>query len=133
MITDEAFAVHYKRWGFRRIEPGAAPAAIRRNYRIGRLGGTISVFMRQHMRRLVILDRSGPLTHDGELQDGYIGARLASDGTVIYQRLSGLGSTVLQGLDLYRIAVAHTGEPARIAFEFAEDIDARYQAALIAL
>jgi amino-acid N-acetyltransferase len=37
LITAEAFAARYERWGFRQIEPAAAPAAIRRNYRIGSL------------------------------------------------------------------------------------------------
>ena len=60
MITGEDFAAHYGRWGFRRIEPGAAPAAVRRNYRIGRLAIVVSLLKRRPLRRLVILDRGGP-------------------------------------------------------------------------
>ncbi len=37
LITVEAFAARYERWGFRRIEPDAAPAASQAQYRIGSL------------------------------------------------------------------------------------------------
>lgn len=60
MITDGAFAMHYERRGFRRIRPGAAPASVRWNYRIGRLAIIISFVRRRPMRRLVILERRGP-------------------------------------------------------------------------
>ena len=56
MITGAGFASHYKRFGFRRIEADAAPAAVRRNYRIGCLAGVISLLMGRP-RRLVILER----------------------------------------------------------------------------
>ncbi len=59
MITDGAFAWHYERWGFRRIDTGAAPSAVRFNYRIGRLARVISFLLRRPKRKLVILDRVG--------------------------------------------------------------------------
>src|SRR5262245_47278483 len=37
MITGAAFTSHYERWGFRSIEPGRAPGAVRRNYYFGAL------------------------------------------------------------------------------------------------
>ena len=60
MITGADFAAHYVRWGFRRIDPGTAPAAVRRNYRLGRMATVISLLKRRPVRRLVILDRGGP-------------------------------------------------------------------------
>jgi amino-acid N-acetyltransferase len=57
MITSEPYAKAYARWGFQRIEPGAAPVKVRFNYRMGRLARVISFFRRQPMRRLVILER----------------------------------------------------------------------------
>jgi N-acetylglutamate synthase-like GNAT family acetyltransferase len=62
MITAAAFAARYARFGFRRIAAGAAPAAVRRNYRMGRLAGFISLFIGRRPRRLVILERSGSPT-----------------------------------------------------------------------
>lgn len=63
LITVEAFAARYERWGFRQIEPATAPAAIRRNYRIGRLASVTALFRLRRIRRLAILDRdtSAPL------------------------------------------------------------------------
>ena len=57
VITNENIAALFERRGFRRIEPDAVPAAIRRNYRIGRLAGIMSLLKFRRMRRLVILDR----------------------------------------------------------------------------
>jgi amino-acid N-acetyltransferase len=57
MVTAEAFAARYERWGFRRIEPSAAPAAVRRNYRIGSFMSITALFKLRRIRRLVILDR----------------------------------------------------------------------------
>jgi N-acetylglutamate synthase-like GNAT family acetyltransferase len=57
MITGSAFAGHYARWGFRRIQLTAAPASIRRNYCIGRLAGIITLLKGRLPKRLVILDR----------------------------------------------------------------------------
>jgi amino-acid N-acetyltransferase len=57
LITVEAFAARYERWGFRQIEPAAAPAAIRRNYRIGSLASVTALLRLRRIRRLVILDR----------------------------------------------------------------------------
>jgi hypothetical protein len=57
MITSEPYAKAYARWGFERIEPGAAPVKVRFNYRMGRLARIISFFRRQPMRRLIILER----------------------------------------------------------------------------
>ena len=58
MITGEAFAAHFERWDFRPIDPREAPGAIRRNYRIGRLGSILALLTWRHPRRLVILARS---------------------------------------------------------------------------
>jgi amino-acid N-acetyltransferase len=59
MITGAAYADHYARFGFRRREPASAPGSIRRNYRIGSLGGgLISFFMGRPRRRLAIYERA---------------------------------------------------------------------------
>ena len=61
MITGAAFAGHYARWGFRRIDPSMAPAAVRRNYHLGRfIGGTHSVLSGRDPRTLAILERPAP-------------------------------------------------------------------------
>ena len=58
MITGAAFAEHYSRWGFRRIDPADAPAVIRRNYFFGQLvGGALSLLKGRWPRRLAVLDR----------------------------------------------------------------------------
>ena len=57
LITVEALATRYKRWGFRPIEPAAAPAAIRRNYRIGTIASVTALLKLRRIRRLVILNR----------------------------------------------------------------------------
>ena len=57
LITSEAFAEAYARWGFYRIEPCAAPVKVRHNYRMGSMARIISFLKRQPMRRLVILER----------------------------------------------------------------------------
>ncbi len=58
MITGEAYAEHYARFGFRRREPAAAPGPVRRNYRMGALGGgLISFFLGRPRRRLAIFER----------------------------------------------------------------------------
>jgi N-acetylglutamate synthase-like GNAT family acetyltransferase len=57
MITGYAFAKHYAQWGFRRTEPSAVPASIRRNYRLGRLAGVISLLKGRKPKKLVILER----------------------------------------------------------------------------
>ena len=57
LITVEAFAARYERWGFRPIEPAAAPAAVRRNYRMGSLASVTALLKLRRIRRLVILDR----------------------------------------------------------------------------
>ena len=57
MITGEAFAAHFERWDFRRIDPREAPGAIRRNYQIGRLGSILALLTWRRPRRLVVLDR----------------------------------------------------------------------------
>jgi amino-acid N-acetyltransferase len=80
MITGEDFAAHYRRWGFRRIEPGAAPAAIRWNHRIGRMGGVVSLIKRRPIRRLVILDRAGPAVADDRPQPDPGRTRLPARG-----------------------------------------------------
>jgi N-acetylglutamate synthase-like GNAT family acetyltransferase len=58
MITGAAFVQHYARWGFRRIDPAAAPYAVRRNYYVGRFVGRVLAFLGgREARTLAILDR----------------------------------------------------------------------------
>ena len=57
MITGKAYAARYQRWGFRPIEPAAAPAPILRNYLVGSLISVTALFRRGRIRPLVILDR----------------------------------------------------------------------------
>lgn len=57
-ITRQRHAHHYARWGFTPVSACEAPAAIRRNYRIGSLiGGTMAVFQRRKINWLTILRR----------------------------------------------------------------------------
>jgi N-acetylglutamate synthase-like GNAT family acetyltransferase len=66
MITNGKCAARYARWGFVPIEPRAAPAPVRRNYRIGRLaGGLLSLLQGRCPARLVILERA-PLRQTAE-------------------------------------------------------------------
>jgi N-acetylglutamate synthase-like GNAT family acetyltransferase len=59
MVTSKALAARYARWGFRPIDPHAAPNSVRCNYRIGQLvGGFVSLLKGRLPRRLVILDRA---------------------------------------------------------------------------
>lgn len=59
MITGQAYADHYGRWGFRRIEPGSAPPSIQLHYWLGHLGGGImSLVQRRARNRLAVLDRA---------------------------------------------------------------------------
>jgi N-acetylglutamate synthase-like GNAT family acetyltransferase len=61
MITGAVFAHHYTRWGFRRIDPRAAPYAVRRNYHIGRfVGGAVAFLTGREPRALAVLDRPAP-------------------------------------------------------------------------
>jgi hypothetical protein len=57
MITPEAHASVYARWGFEPIEPSAAPVKVRFNWRIGSLARIVSFFRRLPRRKLVILER----------------------------------------------------------------------------
>ncbi len=57
-ITRPAYAAFYARWGFRSIEPDAAPASIWRNYLFGRYaGGILSLLAGRRPAKLVVLDR----------------------------------------------------------------------------
>jgi N-acetylglutamate synthase-like GNAT family acetyltransferase len=57
-ITRPAFVNYYARWGFRRIEPDAAPVSIWRNYLFGRFGGgMLSLLRGRRPSKLVVLDR----------------------------------------------------------------------------
>jgi len=57
-ITRPSYAAYYARWGFRRIEPDAAPASIWRNYLFGRYaGGILSLLAGRRPAKLVVLDR----------------------------------------------------------------------------
>jgi N-acetylglutamate synthase-like GNAT family acetyltransferase len=57
MITGAAFAAHYARWGFRRIEPARAPRTVRFNYYFGQfVGGAMSIVAGRRPKRLAILE-----------------------------------------------------------------------------
>src|SRR4030095_5411102 len=63
MITGQRFADHYRRWGFVRIAPEAAPPCIRLNYWLGHVcGGLISGFQRPGPQPLLV-PRETPDTH----------------------------------------------------------------------
>jgi amino-acid N-acetyltransferase len=64
MITASAHAGHYRRWGFRLIEPQQAPRAVRFNYRMGRLARVLSLLRGEPPRHLVILERSSSAAHE---------------------------------------------------------------------
>jgi amino-acid N-acetyltransferase len=64
MITASAHAGHYRRWGFRPIEPQQAPRAVRFNYRMGRLARVLSFLRGEPPRPLVILERSSSAAHE---------------------------------------------------------------------
>lgn len=57
MITADAIAGTFERWGFHPIDPRSAPVKVRRNYRMGNLGRIVSLLMLRRPRRLVILER----------------------------------------------------------------------------
>ena len=57
LITSEAFAAAFARWGFQPVEAGAAPVKVRLNHRLGSLAGLLSLVMGRPRRRLVILER----------------------------------------------------------------------------
>jgi amino-acid N-acetyltransferase len=59
MITDRSFTAHYRRWGFHEIEARDAPAAVRFNYRMGRLARLISWLKGLPPKRLTALERGG--------------------------------------------------------------------------
>jgi amino-acid N-acetyltransferase len=59
MIAGAAHAAHYRRWGFRAIEPQQAARSVRFNYRIGQLACVVSFLKRRERRQLVILERAG--------------------------------------------------------------------------
>jgi amino-acid N-acetyltransferase len=57
-ITARARAPFFARWGFVPIAARRAPAAVRRNHRLGQwLGGVVSVLKGRWPRRLVVLER----------------------------------------------------------------------------
>lgn len=61
MITGQDYAAHYERWGFRRKEPSDVPVSIRRNFRIGCIGGgLVSLLKGRRPRRLAVFERSAP-------------------------------------------------------------------------
>jgi N-acetylglutamate synthase-like GNAT family acetyltransferase len=60
IITGRRYADHYRRWGFARITPAAAPASIRLHYWMGHLGGrVISIVQWRAFNPLAVLDRAG--------------------------------------------------------------------------
>jgi amino-acid N-acetyltransferase len=59
VITRRKHAEHYVRWGFAAIPPRMAPRAVRVNYRIGSVIGTMmALLQRRPVNRLTILRRS---------------------------------------------------------------------------
>lgn len=64
LITASVHADHYRRWGFRPIEPQQAPRAVRFNYRMGRLARVLSFLRGEPPRPLVILERSSSAAHE---------------------------------------------------------------------
>lgn len=59
IVTGRAYADHYGRWGFKRIEPRLAPPCIRISYWLGHVGGRIaSFFQRRAFNPLAVLDRA---------------------------------------------------------------------------
>lgn len=72
MITNEVYGAYYAQWGFRLIQPSAAPSKVRHNYRLGRLARVISFLKGQPLRRLVILElpRDVVLRSTAPLGDG---------------------------------------------------------------
>jgi N-acetylglutamate synthase-like GNAT family acetyltransferase len=68
-ITRPAYLDYYARWGFRRIEPDAAPMAIWRNYLFGRFGGgLLSLLAGRRPAKLVVLDRYARVAQPREFQ-----------------------------------------------------------------
>ena len=59
MITGAAFAAHYRRWGFKPVEPRTAPWPIMRNYFFGSLMGIQSWLAGRRPNTLAILVRHG--------------------------------------------------------------------------
>jgi len=61
MITGRRYADHYRRWGFVRIAPAAAPSSIRLHYWMGHLGGrVVSILQGRAFNPLAVLDRVQP-------------------------------------------------------------------------
>jgi N-acetylglutamate synthase-like GNAT family acetyltransferase len=61
MITGRRYADHYKRWGFVRIAPSAAPRSIRLHYWAGHFGGRVaSILQCRAFNPLAVLDRAAP-------------------------------------------------------------------------
>jgi amino-acid N-acetyltransferase len=59
LITNRRFADRYRRWGFNRIEPTAAPFGVWRNYCIGSMVATVvSFFRRREFKGLAVLERT---------------------------------------------------------------------------
>jgi N-acetylglutamate synthase-like GNAT family acetyltransferase len=76
-ITRPAFVGYYARWGFRRIEPDAAPMAIWRNYLFGRFGGgLLSLLAGRRPAKLVVLDRYARVAQAREPEPSSVAASL---------------------------------------------------------
>lgn len=58
VITRSANAVHYRPWGFARIDPRDAPRTVRRHRLIGQMVSVISLIRGRKPRRLVVLRRA---------------------------------------------------------------------------
>lgn len=57
VITRDANAVHYRPWGFERIDTSAAPRTLRRHRLIGQCASVLSLLTGRRPRRLVVLRR----------------------------------------------------------------------------
>jgi amino-acid N-acetyltransferase len=58
VITRSANAVHYRAWGFARIDPRDAPRTVRRHRLIGQMISVMSLITGRRPRRLVVLQRA---------------------------------------------------------------------------
>ncbi len=88
MITNAAHAGLYKRRGFMAVQPSAAPASIRWNYTMGRLGGILSLLKGRSPKRLAIFCRPQTLV-----------AQAASDVATDFSTASAMKSVPLSRLE----------------------------------
>ena len=58
LVTSQALAGYYERWGFRSTGVLATPRCVRRNFILGQMAGILSLMKRRRPRRLVILKQA---------------------------------------------------------------------------